>query len=81
MDGFPYALTCTLGVFCSIVVLVRLKVPLMAAILVGAAAICLLSGRGPLETLKMVGLGAIRPTAIGLVIITTLLLTLSGMMP
>ncbi|HUT62025.1 MAG TPA: DUF401 family protein [Phycisphaerae bacterium] len=80
MDGMPYALSCTLGVFCAIVVLVRLKVPLMAAILAGATAICLLSGRGPLATLKMLGLGAIHPTAIGLVVITTLLLVLSGAM-
>jgi len=75
-----HALLCTLGAFGLILLLTRLRCPLAAAIIVGAATIGTLFGMAPAE-LAATGLaGALRPTAIALVGITMLLLTLSGAM-
>ena len=74
------ALGATIGSFCLILVLVRCKVPLGAAVLVGAGVLGALFGRGPLE-IGAAGLrGMISPNSIGLGAITVLLLGLSQTM-
>ena len=74
------ALWCTLGAFGLILVLARLKVPLAAAILAGAAAEGLLLGLRPAEMAGAAAAGAIRPATVSLVVVTILLLALSQTM-
>ena len=74
------ALSYTLGAFALILVLVRFKVPLAAAIFLGTIAIGVLFGLGPVEIAQYVGLGTIQLRTLGLIAITVALLALSGTM-
>jgi len=74
------ALSYTVAVFALILVLARLKVPLWAAILIGAFVIAALFGQTPLEAATAAGQGAIQPITIALIVITILLLSLSETM-
>lgn len=74
------ALGATIGSFCLILVLVRFKIPLAAAVLVGAAALGVLFGLGPVD-IGVAGLrGMFSPNSLGLGAITVLLLGLSQTM-
>ncbi|MBS3734009.1 MAG: DUF401 family protein [Phycisphaerae bacterium] len=79
------ALATTLGAFALILLLTRLKVPLVAAVLVGAAfeGLLLASGapadRGVAIT-RAAASGAVHPQTLGLAAVTVLLLALSGTM-
>ncbi len=78
--GSFQALLTTMGAFALILLLARLKVPLAAAVLAGAAAEGLLLGGSPADVARVAGLGAVRPETLGLAIVTALLLALSGTM-
>jgi hypothetical protein len=75
-----YALPVTLGAFALILVLTRLRVPLSAAILVGAVGAALAFGRPPAQVARLLLHGAVQPQAIALAVITVCLLALSGTM-
>lgn len=74
------ALLATLGVFGLILILARVKVPLSAAILSGAVVLGAVFGLGTREIGRAVFTGAVRPSSIGLAVITILLLSLSQSM-
>lgn len=74
------ALLFTLGAFALILVLARLRVPLAAAILAGAATAGLLFGLGVGQLALTAAAGAARPGTVALVVVTMLLLALSGIM-
>ena len=74
------ALLTTFGAFAVILLLGRMKVPLAAAIVIGAAAIGLGFGLPPLDVLIAGGEGLIRPGSIGLIAVTACLLAVSGTM-
>ena len=74
------ALVSVLSGFALILVLTRLKAPVWVSILLGAATVALLFGRGPLETLKLLGLGCVQPRTVALIIAVALLLALSQAM-
>ena len=75
-----YALWCTLGVFCLIVAASRLRVPLALAILGGSALeAMLLAGVKPKVALILAE-GVVQPETLGLLLITSLQLVLSGAM-
>lgn len=76
----PHALLFTLGAFVLILILARVKVPLAAAVLVGAGAVGLLFGLPPMEILRAGGMGAAQPRTIGLIVVMFLLLLLSELM-
>lgn len=75
-----YYTTVTLGIFALILVLVRLKVPLWGALFISTSLGGLLFGMGPAKTTETMFFGAIQMRTVGLVIITLLILTLSGLM-
>ncbi len=75
-----YVLLITLGSFGLILVLARLKVPLSAAILLGAVSIGLLLGLTPIQVLQNAAEGLMHPRTIGLIVIVTCLMALSGTM-
>lgn len=74
------ALLYTLGSFLLILLLTRVKVPLAAAVLVGAVAAASLFGLSPSQTALAVARGASRPMVIALIVVTVLLLSLSELM-
>jgi hypothetical protein len=74
------ALLFTLSAFGLILVLARLRVPLAVAILAGAATVGLLFGLGAGELARAAAVGAAGPSTIALVVVTMLLLGLSGIM-
>ena len=74
------ALLFTLGAFGLILVLARLRVPLAVAILAGAVMAGLLFGLGAGDLAWTAAVGAVRPSTIALVVVTMLLLGLSGIM-
>ena len=75
-----YALLCTLGVFCFIVVLSWRKVPLALAILAGALAEGLLLWGVSTQVPLALAAGLIQPDTVGLLVITSLQIVLSGAM-
>ena len=74
------ALGATIGSFCLILVLVRFKVPLGAAVLVGGTVLGFLFQLGPVEIGAAALRGMFSPNSIGLGAITVLLLGLSRTM-
>ena len=74
------ALGATVGSFCLILVLVRCKVPLSAAVLVGGVVLGTLFGLGPVRIGVAALRGMLSPGSIGLASITVLLLGLSQTM-
>ncbi len=74
------ALPITLGAFLAILVLVRLKVPLAAAIIAGAAGLGLALGLAPGEVARACLTGASTPMALGVAVTVALLLTISESM-
>ncbi|MDP6636366.1 MAG: DUF401 family protein [Phycisphaerae bacterium] len=86
MEGFfrelasADALGSTIGSFALILVLVRCKIPLGAAVLIGGAVLGVLFGLGPLEIGGAALRGMLSPNSIGLGTITVLLLGLSRTM-
>ena len=74
------ALGATVGSFCLILVLVRCRVPLGAAVLVGAVVLGVLFGLGPVRIGGAALRGMFSPGSIGLGLITVLLLGLSQTM-
>ncbi|MFB3893313.1 MAG: DUF401 family protein [Phycisphaerae bacterium] len=74
------ALCLTLLAFAIMLVLARLRVPLAAAIIVGAAALGMFFGRWPKDILLIAGAGVIKPMSIGLLLTITLLLAISEAM-
>ena len=79
LRGF-WALGSTLSAFGLILVLARFKVPLSLAVLAGTVAMVTLFRMPPDDAAKTFVLGAVQPIAIGLAVITVLLLALSEMM-
>ena len=75
-----YALPYTLGIFALILVLTRLRVPLSAAIIVGAVVCGAVFGLGAGEIVRAGVSGALRPRTIALTVTVLLLLGLSGIM-
>lgn len=75
-----YALPVTLGVFALILILARLKVPLILAVLAGAVVLGPLFGRDAAGTAEMLLASALQPKTVALAAITILLLMLSGAM-
>ena len=75
-----YALPVTLGIFGLILVASRLKVPLAAGVFAGGIAIGFLFDLSPAEVGRGVLAGATGPRTIGLLVITTLLLGVTGTM-
>lgn len=74
------ALITTLGAFTLILLLVRVKVPLAGAIVIGSGVIALAFGLGPHEVLFAAGEGLILPRSVGLIVVTFCLLCLSSIM-
>jgi len=74
------ALLTILCLFALILLLMRLRVPLAAALLLGGAGVGLRFGLSAPEVLRAFGAGAIDPQTIGLVVITACLLALSAAM-
>ena len=75
-----YALTVTLGVFALVLVLSRLKVPLAAALMIGAVGLGFLFEMNVSEVLFSILSGMIWPRTIVMTLMTFLLLGLSTMM-
>ena len=75
-----HALACTLGVFALILILARMKVPLVLAITAGVFVIGFLFGMRGEQVLYTALAGVIQPRTISLTIVTMLLLCLSMMM-
>ncbi|MFH1176535.1 MAG: DUF401 family protein [Acidobacteriota bacterium] len=75
-----HALLATLASFGLILALVRLKIPLAAAIAAGAVAAGLALGLSPLAVLAGCGRGAVEPMTIGVLILVVLLLAISELM-
>ena len=75
-----YALGWTLGVFVLVLLLARFRVPLAAAILTGSVVLGLAFDMSLIESIKCVAIGVIQPKTLGLMVITALLLMVSGTM-
>jgi len=76
----PTALLITLGAFALMMILVRLKVPLAAAIFAGTVALGLAFGLSIVALLGTLLAGLVAPRTVGIVVITTVLLVLSHLM-
>ncbi len=74
------ALLCTLATFVLILVLVRLRVPLAVAVLIGAVAVGELFGLGHVDVIRALAAGAVKPTTLAVLVIVMLILTLSQIM-
>ena len=74
------ALLYTLGTFALILVLVRLRAPLAVAVLAGAVAAGALFGLGPVDMIRALAAGAVKPATLALLVITVLILALSQTM-